>query len=339
MSTQGPQSGETVQQVLIHAPARLHLGFLDLNGGLGRRYGSIGLALEEPATRLCLQPSPALSAAGPSAERVLRYARRLCERLSLAPRAHIQVQASIPDHVGLGSGTQLALAVGVGLARLHRQTLSVREIAEAAGRGARSGIGIASFEHGGFMLDGGRSDETTGAPPLIARVPFPEHWRVLLVFDRRGEGLHGEQELAAFRSLPEFPADQAARLCRLVLMRMLPALAEQALEPFGAAVTELQQCIGDHFAPAQGGRYTSASVGEALQWLAARGAAGLGQSSWGPSGFCFVEDPARADALAREARVRFANREELEFRVVRARNRGSMPVVEPLCRTLSGMSF
>lgn len=339
MSTYGPQSGETVRQVLIHAPARLHLGFIDLNGGLGRRYGSIGLALEEPATRLRLRAEAGLSASGPGAERVLRYARDLCGRLSLAPRAHIEVQSCIPDHVGLGSGTQAALAVGVGLARLQQQAYSVREIAEAAGRGARSGIGIASFEHGGFMVDGGRSDEATGAPPLIARFPFPEHWRVLLVFDRRGEGLHGEQESAAFRSLPEFPADQAARLSRLVLMRMLPALAEQALEPFGAAVTELQQCIGEHFAPAQGGRYTSASVGEALQWLGARGAAGLGQSSWGPSGFCFVDDPARADALAREARVRFADRKELEFCVVRARNRGVTPAAAPLTRTRSGTSW
>ena len=36
----------------VTAPARLHLGFLDLNGGLGRRFGSIGLAVDQPATRL-----------------------------------------------------------------------------------------------------------------------------------------------------------------------------------------------------------------------------------------------------------------------------------------------
>ena len=33
------------QCVEVFAPARLHLGFLDLQGGLGRSYGSIGLAI------------------------------------------------------------------------------------------------------------------------------------------------------------------------------------------------------------------------------------------------------------------------------------------------------
>ncbi len=36
--------------VRVIAPARLHLGFLDLNGGLGRLFGSIGLAIDTPRT-------------------------------------------------------------------------------------------------------------------------------------------------------------------------------------------------------------------------------------------------------------------------------------------------
>ncbi|TJV01967.1 MAG: GHMP kinase, partial [Mesorhizobium sp.] len=36
--------------VTIQVPARLHLGFLDLNGDTGRRFGSVGLPLSEPET-------------------------------------------------------------------------------------------------------------------------------------------------------------------------------------------------------------------------------------------------------------------------------------------------
>jgi len=35
----------TVRQVSAHAPARLHLGFLDPGGSLGRRFGSLGLVI------------------------------------------------------------------------------------------------------------------------------------------------------------------------------------------------------------------------------------------------------------------------------------------------------
>ncbi|MFD0935973.1 GHMP kinase, partial [Methylobacterium trifolii] len=41
-----------VSAVEVEAPARLHFGFLDLHGGLGRRFGSIGLAIDAPAVRL-----------------------------------------------------------------------------------------------------------------------------------------------------------------------------------------------------------------------------------------------------------------------------------------------
>lgn len=335
MVTQHTHGKHSRMQIRIQAPARLHLGFLDLNGGLGRRFGSIGLALEAPATCLRLETSHGLSANGVEAQRALRYARRLADELGLQPRGHIQVEHAIPDHIGLGSGTQLALAVGVGLASLHRQELTARDIAAVTERGARSGIGIGSFEHGGFVLDGGRGQETD-TPPLLVRAEFPDQWRAVLVLDSRGQGLHGQQEMAAFQTLPEFPAADSAHLCRLVLMRMLPALAEQNLVAFGAAITELQQRLGDHFAPAQGGRFTSPAVGEALRWLESRGATGIGQSSWGPTGFCFVDNEAQADALACEARVRFANRPELQFRVAKARNGGCVPIAEPLGHGRSG---
>ncbi|MBS1212601.1 MAG: kinase [Proteobacteria bacterium] len=317
-------SDDRTSAVTVVAPARLHMGFIDLGGSLGRRFGSIGVGVDEIATRITLRPADTLEAEGPSAERALKAARRFCENFGVPCRASIHVHQAIPEHVGLGSGTQMALAVSMGLAKLHGLALELRDAARAIERGARSGIGIAVFEQGGLILDGGRGPDTI-TPPVISRMEMPADWRFILIFDERGQGLHGKQEIDAFAALPPFPEALAAHLCHRILMQALPALAEGNLVDFGAVITELQQAVGDHFAPAQGGRFTSPEVGAALAWLEAQGAVGLGQSSWGPTGFCLLDDPQRARKLCDEAGGRFGG---LTFVVATPRNRGAEIVSE-----------
>ena len=73
-----------------------------------------------------------------------------------------------------------------------------------------------------------------------------------------------------------------------MLMQALPALVERDIEGFGDAIGELQRITGDYFSPAQGGRFSSRAVAEALAWLESQGIAGVGQSSWGPTGFAIM---------------------------------------------------
>jgi beta-ribofuranosylaminobenzene 5'-phosphate synthase len=307
--------------VRVRAPARLHLGFVDVSGSLGRRFGSIGLALDDFSTDVELRRSDGIAAQGESADRALDYLRRLIDQYDVASGCTVAVRRAIPEHVGLGSGTQLALAVGAAFGALLDVPVTLPALAALADRGARSGVGIGAFEHGGFIVDGGRGSGG-GHPPVIARLDFPPAWRVLLVFDRGGRGLSGEAELAAFRTLNAFPQASAARLAHLVLLRLLPALTEQDCGGFGEAVGEIQRTVGDYFAAAQGGRFASPAVAEVLAWLEASGVAGVGQSSWGPTGFGVVDSELRAHALLIEARSRFAHRTELELVVARGRNRG-----------------
>ncbi|MGH8511817.1 MAG: hypothetical protein ACREU8_10690, partial [Gammaproteobacteria bacterium] len=44
--------------VTVTAPARLHLGFIDMSGDLGRRFGGLGLTLSGIQTRLSVTRSP-----------------------------------------------------------------------------------------------------------------------------------------------------------------------------------------------------------------------------------------------------------------------------------------
>ena len=238
--------------VRVLAPARLHLGFLDLNGDLGRRFGSIGLAIDRPATELTLARSSQFDAEGPDAERALAALRRLAGLLGLTGTYRIQVTSAIPSHAGLGSGTQLALAVGAALIALEGIERTPSDIAALLDRGARSAIGLAAFETGGFIVDGGRG-AADRLPPILMRSDFPDAWRILLVIDPRATGVHGEAEARAFTGLPPLPKDDAAHVCRLVLMQLAPALLETDIASFGAAVSQIQSIIGGYFAAAQGG--------------------------------------------------------------------------------------
>ncbi|PGH57593.1 GHMP kinase [Azospirillum palustre] len=310
-----------IGEVWVRAPARLHAGFVDLNGGLGRRFGSLGIAIDRPAIALRVRPADRLTVSGPSAERVRRSIERLGREAGLPEAVAVTVEEAIPPHVGLGSGTQTDLAVAAALVCLEGRGTAARDLARALERGARSGIGLAAFEQGGVLLDGGRGG-LDAAPPVIARAPFPEEWRILLLLHRGGHGLHGAPEAEAFRRLPPFPPDAAAHLCRLMLMVALPALAEGDVDRFGQAIGELQRTVGDHFAPAQGGRFTSPLVADALAWLEAQGIAGVGQSSWGPTGFAVIGDSRQAERLASEMRTLWTG-SPLEVTVCRGRNVGA----------------
>lgn len=304
----------------VEAPARLHFGFVDMDGGLGRRFGSLGLAIDEFTIRVEVEPATGLRVDG-GGERAAELARTCCRAWGVAPAMHLRIDDAIPAHCGLGSGTQRALAIGAAIAGHAGRSIDAREIAGLLSRGARSGIGIGAFQQGGFIVDGGNRVDSPAPPPTISRLAFPEDWRIVLVLDPAGGGLHGVAEVDAFRRLPPFPAALAGALSRLVLMRILPSLAERDLDAFGEGLGELQATVGDHFAPVQGGRFTSPRVAEALSRLAGTGARALGQSSWGPTGFAIAADVEQARAWVRRHAPACDN--GLDWRIITARNHGA----------------
>lgn len=289
--------------VSVDAAARLHLGFLDMNGGLGRRFGGLGLAISGPRTRLTLTPSETNFVEGEECARARDLLEKAQAALAPATRHRLSVHEAIPAHAGLGSGTQLALAIASALRRLEDLPADPAADAALLGRGARSGLGAGLFLTGGLVVDGGRGSAPT-TPPAIARLPFPAEWRILLIADPAAIGLHGQREHEAFAALPAFSEALAGQLCRLVLMAALPALADRDIRAFGNAISQIQIIVGDYFAPAQGGRrFASQKVGALVEALLREGAAGGGQTSWGPTGFVFAENETTARRLADRART------------------------------------
>jgi beta-ribofuranosylaminobenzene 5'-phosphate synthase len=329
-------NADTDAVVSVDAPARLHLGFLDPSGSLGRRFGSIGLVIDGPATQVEIgaAQADAVLAATPSTQaelaRAAGFLQRLREHTGLRHPLQLRLRQVLPPHAGFGSGTQLALAIGNAFARWHGLDIDAATLATWLGRGLRSGVGIAGFDHGGLLVDGGPGADGRPAP-LLSRVDFPAAWRVVLIQDTRLQGLSGHDEKQVLVELPPLPQAAAADVCHQVLMRVLPGAALGEFAAFASGLTRVQRVLGEHFAPAQQGRaFTSASVGRLVQWLgsvdldgeAARAA--IGQSSWGPTGFAVLPSQAGAEALLLAARAAGVVDAALDVRIVAARNHGAV---------------
>ena len=320
----------TVSSVTVAAPARLHLGFLDLNASQGRKFGSLGLAVNSHYTQIRVSKAATTQISGQhltseQKQRIEKLLTQFYQNIGPAiPSSQqavaIEVLQSIPEHAGLGSGTQLALVLTTALARLHQLTLTTQELAHVANRGKRSGIGIATFDRGGFVVDGGLKPEQI-VPPLLMQHAYPSDWRIVLIMDPSHQGIHGQSETQAFRTLPPFPLDHSRIICHLTLMQLLPALVEHELDRFARAITEIQALVGDHFADAQGGRYSSPRVADCLLSANTLGFHGIAQSSWGPTGCVFVESEQAAHALIQQQHNADAR---LDFIIAAADNHGAI---------------
>jgi beta-RFAP synthase len=155
-----------------------------------------------------------------------------------------------------------------------------------AGRGARSAVGLWTFALGGFVVEGGRRHGSDDPAPLLARHAMPEEWRCVLAIPAAEPGLSGTAEVAAFAELRPDP-ERSARIAQIVMTGLLPALVEHDLREFGAALTELQRLVGDSFAPVQAGTFHPRAA-PLVDELLRLGAAGAGQSSWGPAVYGIV---------------------------------------------------
>jgi beta-RFAP synthase len=304
----------------VRTGSRLHFGLIGLDAGAPRRFGGVGLIVERPG--LCVSAAPAAewSASGPLAERALIYARRVAESVGITRPQSLTVEEAPPEHVGLGTGTQLGLAVARVLAGAWGLELPVCELARHVGRGLRSALGIHGFEHGGFLVDGGKRDEDSVAP-LLVRTAFPEELRVVLATPVLAPGLHGAAEQRAFAQLAASPT-RTDLLCRLVLLGLLPALAERDLPAFGEALYEFNRRVGEAFAAAQGGAYAGPVVTGLVEWFRRQGVSGVGQSSWGPTVFAVVADEERGRDLALRLTREFGA-DRVGVVVTAARNRGA----------------
>ena len=299
----GPDALSGAELVFVEAPARLHFGVLDLRGTLGRRFGGIGAAAPAPTLLVSAGPSTTLEVSGHDADRAIGFARRFLEYHGAAARgARLSVHRALPPHAGLGSGTQLALSVARALAELNGFPTDAPDLARAVGRAQRSGIGTWTFAGGGLVVEGGKRETDRAVAPLLARLPFPSSWRCVVAVPDSPPAISGNAEAAAFAQLTPAPERDVERVAHLVLMALLPALVEGDLATFGQALTTIQAITGRWFTDVQGGTFAPGPTEELVRRMIEWGAAGVGQSSWGPAVYGIVEGESAGQRLSDRVR-------------------------------------
>lgn len=290
----------SVSPVEIVAPSRLHFGMFSFGHPGTRQFGGAGLMIDRPALKLRIAAADRFSAAGPLAERASAVVDRLVGQWQLAepPACRIEIVDAPSEHMGLGTGTQLALAVTAGLNAFRGVApLDAPALAALSGRGVRSAIGTYGFLHGGFLVEGGKRPDEALAP-LEFRAALPASWRFVLISPHGEQGLSGETERRAFRDLPPVPPATSQQLRREVADEMVPAATAGQFERFSRSVYRFGYQAGMCFAARQGGPFASLRIARLVEQIRALGIEGVGQSSWGGTVFALLESESAARQCA-----------------------------------------
>jgi beta-ribofuranosylaminobenzene 5'-phosphate synthase len=320
-------------RVAIRTPSRLHLTLIDMNGSCGRVDGGVGITLSDPGYVIEIERSDQTSILtddGDLKKRVLEILNHLSRKTGFEDGLSVRIHASIPPHAGLGSGTQLALALASAIS--HLSGMPDSDPARLTGRGGTSGIGVRSFTHGGVILDGGHrfgpgmekesflpSSAAKGVKPapLVGRYDFPDTWRIILCLPDLPQGANGDLERDIFREKCPVPLSEVRELSHRILMQMVPALIEEDLDQFGKAVNALRY-LGfkkEELAlqPPQ--------LHDILDYMTGCGTAGAGMSSFGPALYAITDTD--AGSIAGDIRAYLDERCGGEVRVVRGQNSGA----------------
>lgn len=284
-----------ILKVIVRTPARLHFGLLNPIEDSARKYGGVGLSIEKGGYELEVERSEELlvvSSLGQE-ERIREVAQNVCDVYNLSTGFKIKANDIIPSHVGLGSTTQLTLALGKAMTILADKEKNTIRIAKDTGRGERSGIGTYAFDRGGFIVEGGGESDF---PPLIVRHDFPEDWYVLVAIPNVERGPEEEGEGEFFEELGS-EAKIGEKICYFLVLEMLPALVSQNVSNLGDSVTKIDELAGEAFSSQQDGMFKENTLSQIRNFLLENGAYGAGQSSWGPTIYAIAGERKEANDL------------------------------------------
>ncbi len=296
--------------VHVKTPSRLHLGLIDLNGTTGRIDGGVGITLADPGLHLSARMAEewSVNGAGPAlTKKIEGIFRRIQTDIPVIPGAAITVHDYIPDHEGLGSGTQTALAICSAVMELYGIRADQTTLARITGRGGTSGIGLQSFIQGGVIVDGGHSfgpgkqketylpssaSVSTPPAPVLGRYPFPESWKVILACPRSGCQISGEREKDIFTRYCPVPIEEVRATAHAVLMGLIPSVIEEDLDGFDTALRTIQQ----NGFKAREIALQPEPIRETLRFMQDGGLGAAGMSSFGPTLFLITDTGERKAA-------------------------------------------
>ena len=280
----------TAPLIKIQTGARLHFGPLSFRPEQGRHFGGIGMMIRHPgySVRVSVSDKDQITSWPSRTPEIINRIRE--NQPHWRHKLNVHVESVIPSHQGLGSGTQLAMALAEAVAVLHDcKEMTSNELALLCQRGERSSIGLHGYLSGGFLVDAGHA---TGEviSPLAAQFQFPDRWPILLITPPSAKGISGTAEVETFEQLASMAPEKTGELCRLALTEILPAVQIRDFEKFAQGLHDYGIFVGDFFRKHQGGVFSHPAIGELVHRLHEHGLKAIAQTSWGPTIAVFAEN-------------------------------------------------
>ncbi len=314
---------EKITEVEVIAPSRLHFGLLDLNGSVGRVDGSAGVSLSNPLTHVVVRRSgkSKINVEGGSdhdRNRAKEFAEKTLSKLNISEGIDVHLKSVLSSHVGFGSTTSLGMSVGAAISTLFNSGLKNKDIAEIIGRGGTSGIGVAGFDAGGFIVDGGHDFTIKGkkflpsgysnieAPPVVTRCALPPNWFFVCIIPELSR-MYAKREMDFFREKCPISEEETNMLSRIILFKLIPSALEENIVLFGEALSQMQ---GIGFK-----KYEVERLGDSITILLdylTGNSMGAGISSFGPLTYGLVDGSDKAENL-REGILKVAGEQGIKI--------------------------
>ncbi len=279
--------------VKLRIPYRLHLGFYRYNDP-PYLFGSTGVALREPYFTMKAERVEGPVLVNTPTEESREVIKETLIKLGVREGVRVSVEGLVKHHVGLGSRTKLVMGLLKALSELKllRPGAPLKETANMLGLGRVSGIGICTFLMGGFLVDTGVivDGEVVRYPEPLLRLK-PPSWSIVIAVPEGVAGLHGRVEESILSNVE--PHQRQEELYRL-LANLIIAVRLNHFKSFSEALSKMQMLAGQYFSKYQGGVYSSEESYLIAETLRKSGVEAIGQSSWGPTIYCFTEDGRKA---------------------------------------------
>ena len=233
----------------LFSPARIHLGFLELDQTLPRFFGSMGLTVSNFCFEVQISKSKNLNV-------VTEHENLKKKTLDIFYKfkkkydvnfCNIKIKKIIPSHIGLGSGTQFSLTIGYLISKINNLNISIDEIALFLNRGNRSGIGVQSFKEGGFTIDIGKKKDANNLPLKLTNIKWPQNWKIILLFDLKGDNVFGENEISKFREVNKRYRSKLNYNYSTLFLKILPGIIEKDFNSFTEGIQLIQNNMSEIF--------------------------------------------------------------------------------------------
>ena len=306
------------KKVIVDSPARLHLGFYGINNDLDYSFGSIGLAVN--AFRTVVSAKSVRKSQSSLSNIKVDKIDQLLKIKNINKHYMLEIMKSPPKHIGLGSGTQQSLCFIHAINILLNLNLSKDECIELSLRGKRSGIGIGTFYNGGFVVDGCKKDRLY--PKTLFNLKFPKQWHIILINDTLQRGSFGKKESEFFDNKKNKIETINKELSFILMRGLFPSILYQDFSNFSDNLNHYQKMTARFYKSNQKDTYLSSDIAKIIRFATNSGFKGVGQSSWGPLSYIFVESKAEAKDLIKAMESKFKVYNNLNYQIVGVSNTG-----------------